>query len=68
MKLIEKSKFAKELNRRGDGRIEWICSDHGIGHTILIPKGSSKSMYEHGCDGCCGIYAKHIEEILKDIE
>ncbi len=36
------------LNKRIDGRIEWIC-EHGVGHTIYSPNGN----YIHGCDGCC---------------
>lgn len=42
------------LNRRLDGRVEWICL-HGIGHTIQIPIefAGNKWMYIHGCDGCC---------------
>ena len=67
MKLIEKSKWAKELNRRADGRVEWLCS-HGVGHTILIPKGASKNMYGHGCDLCCSKEDKHIQEIIKELE
>lgn len=38
-----------EFKRRNDKRIEWIC-EHGVGHTVWYPPGSSSS---HGCDGCC---------------
>lgn len=39
------------VNKREDGRIEWICY-HGIGHTVFSPiKG--KYAFVHGCDGCC---------------
>lgn len=34
---------------RMDGRCEWLCQ-HGVGHTVWYPKGSSGS---HGCCGCC---------------
>lgn len=37
----------KTLRYRADGRIEWQC-EHGIGHTLWCPKGSS------GIHGCCG--------------
>ena len=38
----------KDLIRRVDGRIEWVC-EHGIGHTLFSPKED----YAHCCDGCC---------------
>lgn len=38
-----------QFSKRSDGRIEWIC-DHGVGHTVWYPEGSSDT---HGCDGCC---------------
>lgn len=45
--------FGGEINKREDGRIEWICK-HGIGHTIDSPK-KGKYEYAHHCDGCCAV-------------
>lgn len=38
-----------DLQRRMDGRIEWVC-EHGVGHTVHA---TDKASYIHGCDGCC---------------
>lgn len=45
----------EELNQRADGRVEWVC-EHGVGHTIYVPKKFEKenAWWVHGCDGCCG--------------
>ena len=61
MVSMTKEKALKEINRRTDGRIEWIC-EHGIGHTIWFPKGSDDL---HGCDGCCTKNKFKIELIKK---
>ena len=46
-------KFDKyNLNRRSDGRIEWVC-EHGVGHTIQAPASMGSAGLVHGCDGCC---------------
>lgn len=48
------------INYRSDGRIERIC-EHGIGHTIKVPKGEENSdvSWTHGCDGCCKKYKRY---------
>ena len=42
------------IQRRMDGRIEWI-DDEGVGHTIAVPKRyrDSKAWWSHGCNGNC---------------
>jgi len=54
---------SKDTIRRADGRIEWIC-EHGVGHTIEVPKGKedSEAWWSHGCDGCCGKLRKKESE------
>lgn len=56
----------KDVQRRADGRLEWVCS-HGVGHTVWIPSHIYKTVetlkagdqekidawFSHGCDGCC---------------
>lgn len=63
-KDIKITPIEKNIQMRGDGRLEWICK-HGIGHTIAVPTNWPKPSdgrpdwrYIHGCDGCCGIYER----------
>ena len=41
-----------KLQRRADGRVEWVC-EHGVGHTVYNPNDWGEYTYVHGCDGCC---------------
>lgn len=53
----------KNLNKRADGRIEWVCP-HGVGHTIHAPS-DGKWAYVHGCDGCCA--NRDVYRILEEL-
>ena len=59
-----KKKVEFVINYRLDGRIEVVCPDNGVGHTISIPdyvpkeegipiSETREALFIHGCDGCC---------------
>lgn len=64
-KREELTKFMSNfgLYFREDGRIEWQCKDHSIGHTVWYPKGSDSV---HGCDGCCGTTT--LREMIRELK
>jgi hypothetical protein len=45
----------RQLNYRTDGRIDWLCPEHGVGHTVYVPEPYEKikAYWDHGCCGCC---------------
>lgn len=61
LRFLDKPSYL--LNKRSDGRYEWLCK-HGIGHTVSVPKehAKDKSWWEHGCDGCCSKFKGYNEK------